>query len=291
MTPLWSMTMIGSSPLARGLRLRAHAQPARRRIIPARAGFTAPAAARTADSTDHPRSRGVYPKRTTSPSCTSGSSPLARGLRPQQGRRRGPARIIPARAGFTTSCRTPSPPSRDHPRSRGVYTTVRTTGTRSRGSSPLARGLRERKHRHASVRRIIPARAGFTGLAVSHAGGLTDHPRSRGVYSSPASQARRRAGSSPLARGLPRHLRRFPTHSWIIPARAGFTPRPRRSTIRSWDHPRSRGVYLGRLFHTPNPSGSSPLARGLPSMIVTTDDRVGIIPARAGFTFQPSVKS
>ena len=30
--------------------------------------------------------------------------------------------------------------------------------------------------------------------------------------------------------------------------------------------------------------GSSPLARGLPCSVVTNDDRVGIIPARAGFT-------
>ena len=73
---------------------------------------------------------------------------------------------------------------------------------------------------------------------------------------------------------------------WIIPARAGFTPKssPRRSAHS--DHPRSRGVYV--IFSAPLVSsiGSSPLARGLHRGERWRVRDVGIIPARAGFTLE-----
>ena len=92
-----------------------------------------------------------------------GSSPLARGLptcftRP--GRTGG---IIPARAGFTLRCSSPSPTYSDHPRSRGVYGIRLADRHTSPGSSPLARGLREGREPCFDECGIIPARAGFTG--------------------------------------------------------------------------------------------------------------------------------
>ena len=50
------------------------------------------------------------------------------------------------------------------------------------------------------------------------------------------------------------------------------------------DHPRSRGVYPTESEKTQWQTGSSPLARGLPSNFRTLSGMVGIIPARAGFT-------
>ena len=50
----------GSSPLARGLRRGGGPPPGRRRIIPARAGFTPGDVIVSGTQTDHPRSRGVY---------------------------------------------------------------------------------------------------------------------------------------------------------------------------------------------------------------------------------------
>ena len=73
----------GSSPLARGLRC-------------ARAGRRSP-------SRDHPRSRGVYVTVNEDILRRAGSSPLARGLRRIGRWRFGGSRIIPARAGFTSS--------------------------------------------------------------------------------------------------------------------------------------------------------------------------------------------
>ena len=74
------------------------------------------------------------------------------------------------------------------------------------------------------------------------------------------------------------------TEPGIIPARAGFTRRPRRRRLRVQDHPRSRGVYPPNRGEDKWTAGSSPLARGLQG--AGGDEVVdgGIIPARAGFT-------
>mgnify|MGYP000020939834 CR=1 FL=1 len=152
----------GSSPLARGLRPHQGAHRNYPRIIPARAGFTATENTRTPVTPDHPRSRGVYPRGRTGAVRPAGSSPLARGLRRGRGRPSGRARIIPARAGFTTFRMTIPPGKEDHPRSRGVYRAGPKTASGSPGSSPLARGLRHAITLDTPAAGIIPARAGFT---------------------------------------------------------------------------------------------------------------------------------
>ena len=132
------------------------------------------------------------------------------------------------------------------------------------GSSPLARGL--------------PQRAPCSRPPAP------DHPRSRGVYHFCGMPLRRGYGSSPLARGLRddqlvrRHV------PGIIPARAGFTPPSRPASASPPDHPRSRGVYRWPCGWWSRRSGSSPLARGLPSASQTKQPNSRIIPARAGFT-------
>ena len=134
--------LVGSSPLARGLRWTVKGARRPRGIIPARAGFTRLSAALRAGLRDHPRSRGVYVTRGSSPGATSGSSPLARGLR-QGGQGPGAGGgIIPARAGFTERRGVHGPLQRDHPRSRGVYERIVDALNTDTGSSPLARGLR-----------------------------------------------------------------------------------------------------------------------------------------------------
>ena len=153
---------------------------------------------------DHPRSRGVYEQEFRRTYCDKGSSPLARGLRRHRGRRRRARRIIPARAGFT--CRRWCGPGsgRDHPRSRGVYQLVRFAIHFAHGSSPLARGLHRVASSAGRMRRIIPARAGFTTPRSTPPGAPWDHPRSRGVYGDSSENRLSLLGSSPLARGLRR---------------------------------------------------------------------------------------
>ena len=213
----------GSSPLARGLRLRRWGGGRRRRIIPARAGFTVVLDRETVNigdhprsrgftsrprrsahwRRDHPRSRGVYRKRWPYRSRRSGSSPLARGLRRTRLSRTARSRIIPARAGFTRGPGRWRRRAQDHPRSRGVYPTMNPQPALYGGSSPLARGLRSR-------------RADPDWRPV-------DHPRSRGVYKGLNVVAFMAPGSSPLARGLLAQREAPRLALRIIPARAGFT--------------------------------------------------------------------
>ena len=153
----------------------------------------------------------------------------------------------------------------DHPRSRGVYARLAMAATSPWGSSPLARGLRGHSRHKGCDRGIIPARAGFTPPHAGPRSSSPDHPRSRGVYMGPNLRKSWKAGSSPLARGLPGRCTTGRTGGGIIPARAGFTL----STSACWrgrgDHPRSRGVYADRPPDAREPLGSSPLARGLPA--------------------------
>ena len=193
----------GSSPLARGL--------------------PEPSSATPGPTPDHPRSRGVYAATDSSVALQAGSSPLARGLLLVLLVLVLDARIIPARAGFTSKSDSSSHATKDHPRSRGVYTYRSVSGEMPVGSSPLARGLRRLLRLLVGPSGIIPARAGFTTPPARGGGFRGDHPRSRGVYQLRVVLCPERKGSSPLARGL--HLllmlRRF--ERGIIPARAGFT--------------------------------------------------------------------
>ena len=258
------MAIIGSSPLARGLRDRQRTGGADRGIIPARAGFTPTGRRPPRTETDHPRSRGVYRCISVRNVPPMGSSPLARGLRVRGPGQRLLVRIIPARAGFTRPWRSSTKACMDHPRSRGVYRYERQSVADNGGSSPLARGLRRKNVCVPTQKRIIPARAGFTGTRETRATRSEDHPRLRGVYSRATHSVAGSPGSSPLARGLPKPGSPIARVFGIIPARAGFTPASARPTRRSLDHPRSRGVYVCDVVAGPE------LGR--------------IIPARAGFT-------
>ena len=152
------------------------------------------------------------------------------------------------------------------------------------GSSPLARGLQSTARQRVHERRIIPARAGFTGRAGAGRPGRMDHPRSRGVYELDEAANVCRWGSSPLARGLRRRQPPDRADGRIIPARAGFTPGRSASAPQRQDHPRSRGVYVGAVPVRGRGAGSSPLARGLRGIGHPHHAGQRIIPARAGFT-------
>ena len=91
-------------------------------------------------------------------------------------------------------------------------------------------------------------------------------------------------GSSPLARGLPVRASSSAVPQGIIPARAGFTQYDLNIYAITGDHPRSRGVYATAFHTVDREDGSSPLARGLRSLIRYIPQWVRIIPARAGFT-------
>ena len=275
----------GSSPLARGLPFRTRRGWRRRGIIPARAGFTRTARHSPVRSQDHPRSRGVYRHIAQRHSSARRDHPRSRGVYHGTGLTlRYDYWIIPARAGFTKRVSCPRSERSDHPRSRGVYVTNDYLHDAVKGSSPLARGLPRTILRGITLRRIIPARAGFTLGPEARCRALPDHPRSRGVYRSDPVRLRRLPGSSPLARGLLQQRLLRHRVDGIIPARAGFTHLPEDPEDHPRDHPRSRGVYGYTQARMYIQRGSSPLARGLLGSARKCAKSCRIIPARAGFT-------
>ena len=240
----------GSSPLARGLQEHCGLVLVPSGIIPARAGFTATRRRHRRAGRDHPRSRGVYISLGLGSSEAPGSSPLARGLQHRPRRQHGTPGIIPARAGFTASRSIRPHGHEDHPRSRGVYAARDAGRGDDSGSSPLARGLRLEHRGDLAIHRIIPARAGFTARTSTILSSVWDHPRSRGVYESAASEFCLDWGSSPLARGLLYGLDVSVEWNRIIPARAGFTASECCLPVPHGDHPRSRGVYTWRSLES-----------------------------------------
>ena len=283
-TPWPRVPRPGSSPLARGLQREEYEYGAVGRIIPARAGFTTRWPTPAMSTSDHPRSRGVYAAALPGKWIDGGSSPLARGLLNADTTTPPEPGIIPARAGFTTSSAVWPRRTADHPRSRGVYGLRDDLRAAAAGSSPLARGLQDPHSDRRVHRRIIPARAGFTGVRGLQHGIPADHPRSRGVYVWSGAPISPIVGSSPLARGLLNIPGAYEPAVRIIPARAGFTRARRHRPARARDHPRSRGVYQSPKSQSAGTYGSSPLARGLLLRHGGQPGRAGIIPARAGFT-------
>ena len=214
-----------------------------RRIIPAHAGFTRTRARGPHCPPDHPRTRGVYPHVRGHHPSGQGSSPHTRGLRRRdpEGLLRG--RIIPAHAGFTYGQHGDDCADEDHPRTRGVYGPPWPGVRDQAGSSPHTRGLPFAGLGEGIKDRIIPAHAGFTRVCACARRCVSDHPRTRGVYASPAGPLGPYPGSSPHTRGLrPGAWVRALPHG-IIPAHAGFTPLTWAGIHEPRDHPRTRGVY------------------------------------------------
>ena len=194
----------GSSPLARGTPRESKPSTIRSRLIPARAGNTAASSAAGSASSAHPRSRGEHADCTGVSRLVFGSSPLARGTQPTITCIIAGFRLIPARAGNTLSGATSPRSAAAHPRSRGEHKLNDSCVHCWHGSSPLARGTPEGESDSSPVVRLIPARAGNTGLVHARVTRATAHPRSRGEHYRSGAGLPRRRGSSPLARGTPR---------------------------------------------------------------------------------------
>ena len=157
-----SISLIGSSPLARGTRGWDWARRWRGRLIPARAGNTLDSDDCRASSPAHPRSRGEHTSAAVRNSSESGSSPLARGTPDKRTPERMCRRLIPARAGNTLLQSGASVSRPAHPRSRGEHPRPPSSDAASHGSSPLARGTPDRDYSYITAERLIPARAGNT---------------------------------------------------------------------------------------------------------------------------------
>ena len=156
----------------------------------------------------------------------AGSSPLARGTHLHEGGGHGDRRLIPARAGNTSSVHEPDGTAAAHPRSRGEHSRSDPRQRPGPGSSPLARGTLLVSAIVARKSRLIPARAGNTALTGTRSPTFTAHPRSRGEHAFEKATGYDVFGSSPLARGTPGYTAGVRGSRRLIPARAGNTKVP-----------------------------------------------------------------
>ena len=171
------------------------------RIIPARAGQTAPATVVVGANADHPRACGANSLNAVLLSAKSGSSPRVRGKRHEIAINQFHARIIPARAGQTVTMMTRAELDTDHPRACGANTAVQSQRGAEYGSSPRVRGKRPCVGIVRRPRRIIPARAGQTGSSLTKPMPITDHPRACGANTCCHRSWGVAGGSSPRVRG------------------------------------------------------------------------------------------
>ena len=170
-------------------------------LIPARAGNTEMLIFCPFLITAHPRSRGEHCMTYSERGYMVGSSPLARGTPRYLFRADAGRRLIPARAGNTSSSPSWSKVNSAHPRSRGEHTQGWLWALEGFGSSPLARGTQDADAWIRGAIRLIPARAGNTGDGGVDQRVFPAHPRSRGEHQVVGWGELEEVGSSPLARG------------------------------------------------------------------------------------------
>ena len=155
------------------------------------------------------------------------------------------------------------------------------------GSSPHARGTHDGAEGHHHVPGIIPACAGNTikpNLDTSIRG---DHPRMRGEHVIDTAIGAVTGGSSPHARGTLEPNAVLHLLEGIIPACAGNTAISPHERILTKDHPRMRGEHTCPRKKRLPVLGSSPHARGTPSIHSIPFASSRIIPACAGNTIWP----
>ena len=152
----------GSSPLTRGKPSAPRRACRDRGLIPTHAGKTLAWRRTPRSSTAHPHSRGENVTLLPQQSAQPGSSPLTRGKLDDLLASTGFERLIPTHAGKTTSGACSTGRHGAHPHSRGEnYRTLSQTA-RMKGSSPLTRGKRCRRHRDKHGDGLIPTHAGKT---------------------------------------------------------------------------------------------------------------------------------
>ena len=132
--------------------------------------------------------------------------------------------------------------------------------------------------------RLIPARAGKTCWTRTGTSSSGAHPRACGENWLRARTLPRSGGSSPRVRGKRKVYVDSLNIARLIPARAGKTGRPHRSSSRPRAHPRACGENRRSATCSRCSAGSSPRVRGKPTAGILSRTAGGLIPARAGKT-------
>ena len=151
--------------------------------------------------------------------------------------------ITPAHAGNTICEAEITLVVRDHPRTRGEYSSFFEKPLEVPGSPPHTRGIPNVGAFSKIKLGITPAHAGNTGYQRTPAHLGWDHPRTRGEYLAQSVVVVIYPGSPPHTRGIRKVNAQEIPNGGITPAHAGNTGFFSRWKIKSWDHPRTRGEY------------------------------------------------
>ena len=124
------------------------------------------------------------------------------------------------------------------------------------------RGTQADRRLRGVLRGIIPAYAGNTGANCASTLPVRDHPRVCGEHKQIGDSEVFSAGSSPRMRGTQARIAHQHYLFGIIPAYAGNTNLPGRSSASGRDHPRVCGEHRLSAPLRPKCRGSSPRMRG-----------------------------
>ena len=274
----------GSSPRGRGKPRCIEIYLGQHGLIPARAGKTSWTSPTSSLPWAHPRAGGENELLGAHRALAFGSSPRGRGKRTTLNADRSHVGLIPARAGKTEPSSSSPTRWRAHPRAGGENPTVASPEPREAGSSPRGRGKHALTTDRTKWAGLIPARAGKTPHGPTSGRYSGAHPRAGGENGPPDRGGPSPAGSSPRGRGKRQGLGVRRANGGLIPARAGKTSGPWRSSCQWWAHPRAGGENPTFAAKSPKCAGSSPRGRGKPCAYTATWTFKRLIPARAGKT-------
>ena len=275
---------LGSSPRVRGKPCAGAGRVHLPRLIPARAGKTWSGVSQEMRRSAHPRACGENPADLGGEPGDGGSSPRVRGKQSACSRSEARRRLIPARAGKTSTQDVSTRPWRliparagktkprsriawlnsAHPRACGENRRRAWESMDSWGSSPRVRGKLWSVRRAGGEPRLIPARAGKTMLRRKSPVYIAAHPRACGENPRARHLPGDCYGSSPRVRGK---------QQWVGRDEGVAVAHPRACGENGWHRHRIR----------PNP-GSSPRVRGKRPRDPHPQSKGRLIPARAGKT-------
>ena len=170
-----------------------------------------------------------------------GSSPRGRGKLIMTKIKRFACRLIPARAGKTSSSRSGRTYRRAHPRAGGENTFFSNVVISPCGSSPRGRGKHCEPVECGVIAGLIPARAGKTCHSGFPLCSYSAHPRAGGENYAPPCGRLLMSGSSPRGRGKLGGGGLSLLSGRLIPARAGKTRLSSLSSDLARAHPRAGG--------------------------------------------------
>ena len=253
----------GSPPHTRGQEIFILMEICQFRITPAHAGTRECARSGTAETADHPRTRGDKRKILPMLVHMKGSPPHTRGQGDTSISAKKAGRITPAHAGTSRPRAVCRERQWDHPRTRGDKTTLPVFRLRMVRDHPRTRGDKIAQYlvQERSIGSPPHTRGQVSGF-VQRVLLLGDHPRTRGDKPQQKTVPAAKPGSPPHTRGQ--------VICVIILYRT------------CWDHPRTRGdksVICAHLFHQ---DGSPPHTRGQAIRIRNPLDSNRITPAHAG---------